>query len=309
MIIEGGAEQFKHRYHERVKDLHPYLSHCCFVILAMESDVRRTCFSDFSQRFVCAHVYILYCFLLLGFLCLTLRHTSLMLTSDKSTTQIDKMSDRERFALMQKQKKEQQERQRQLQQQQLNIQASQQPKPPHPSQNFSISDIERIFQTRKILTAPIASNSITSNIDEQSDVLDNGDVELQEEGELSELDDDEVQDENPNDNPTSTNIAKDKLSSSSSNTETVEHVNKKTKLLDMAEFIETSGRNYVCSQCKQCLEYTRGPVKGVCRTCNCDLIYHLKDEDEDDASDAVEFCEDSEDSDNEDFEMDYSDDD
>jgi hypothetical protein len=40
-------------------------------------------------------------------------------------------------------------------------------------------------------------------------------------------------------------------------------------------------RHWICSKCKTCREYVRDVAnKGYCQSCRCDLIFHLKGEDE-----------------------------
>lgn len=60
------------------------------------------------------------------------------------------------------------------------------------------------------------------------------------------------------------------------------HKSKKLRITDAKEESLDGIKHYACTNCKKCDEFERGSDATTCRVCNCDLIHHLADEDEDD---------------------------
>lgn len=60
------------------------------------------------------------------------------------------------------------------------------------------------------------------------------------------------------------------------------HKSKKLRITDAKEESLEGIKHYACTNCKKCDEFERGSDMTTCRVCNCDLIHHLADEDEDD---------------------------
>ncbi len=60
------------------------------------------------------------------------------------------------------------------------------------------------------------------------------------------------------------------------------HKSKKLRITETKTESLEGIKHYACTKCKKCDEFERGSDATTCRVCNCDLIHHLADEDEDD---------------------------
>lgn len=54
-----------------------------------------------------------------------------------------------------------------------------------------------------------------------------------------------------------------------------------TRSTHVEPFIQAvAKREWACSNCEGCREFVKGPRPGKCKSCTCDLLFHLKEEEE-----------------------------